>query len=252
MPWCAAAGRAAGVERGWRHALEKNGRRRRENRELPHRPESVDPGRGPGKGRTTIGPTPGETYRRPGDLSPPGPPLLVTQRFDRIEPCRPPRRPDAEEHADAAAQFDRIEGTNLEYTVNAAAEVVLADGRYYACDQGVWYVADSPDGPRSMSETRPIGVDDIPPSCPQGYHVPAEASCFISSATGTARNPTPWNGTGLPPNRTPQGLQLPGARCIALSRHHFVGSARNQCRTPFETVQFNRSCTSPSRHSIAG
>jgi hypothetical protein len=67
---------------------------------------------------------------------------------------------------DGPPEFDPIAGTGLRYAVNADAEVIFADGRYYACDQGVWYVADNPDGPWRVSETRPIGVEDIPPSCP--------------------------------------------------------------------------------------
>ena len=53
-----------------------------------------------------------------------------------------------------------------EYAVNTDAEVILADGRFYACDQGVWYISDDPIGPWRVSDTRPLGVDDIPPSCP--------------------------------------------------------------------------------------
>src|SRR3989454_1081611 len=67
---------------------------------------------------------------------------------------------------DGKAQFENIEGTDLEYAVNTDAEVILADGRYYACDQGVWYIADDPYGPWSVSDTRPLGVEDIPPDCP--------------------------------------------------------------------------------------
>ncbi len=67
---------------------------------------------------------------------------------------------------DGPAQFTAIEGTNLQYAVNTDAEVILADGRYYACDQGVWYISDDPDGPWSVSDTRPLGVEDIPPNCP--------------------------------------------------------------------------------------
>lgn len=67
---------------------------------------------------------------------------------------------------DGDPDFEPIEGTNLEYAVNTDAEVILADGRYYACDQGVWYIADDPDGPWSVSDTRPLGIEDIPPSCP--------------------------------------------------------------------------------------
>ena len=62
--------------------------------------------------------------------------------------------------------FAQIEGTELEYAVNTDAEVILADDRYYACDQGVWYVSDDPEGPWIVSDTRPVGIEDIPPSCP--------------------------------------------------------------------------------------
>jgi hypothetical protein len=44
--------------------------------------------------------------------------------------------------------------------------VILANGRYFACDQGIWYVADDPDGPWSVSDVRPIGIDEIPPTYP--------------------------------------------------------------------------------------
>ena len=30
----------------------------------------------------------------------------------------------------------------------------------------MWYIADDPEGPWSVSDTRPLGVEDIPPSCP--------------------------------------------------------------------------------------
>jgi hypothetical protein len=67
---------------------------------------------------------------------------------------------------DGPPQFEPIRGTDLEYAVNADAEVILAEGRYYACDQGVWYVSDDPEGPWSVSDVRPVGVDEIPPSYP--------------------------------------------------------------------------------------
>src|SRR5206468_3494088 len=67
---------------------------------------------------------------------------------------------------DGDPEFVPIEGTDLQYAVNTDAEVILADGRYYACDQGVWYIADDPEGPWQVSDTRPLGVEDIPPSCP--------------------------------------------------------------------------------------
>ena len=67
---------------------------------------------------------------------------------------------------DGPPQFERIAGTDMQYVTNADIEVIFAGGRYYACDQGVWYVADDPEGPWQVSDLRPVGVDDIPPSCP--------------------------------------------------------------------------------------
>lgn len=67
---------------------------------------------------------------------------------------------------DGKPEFEPVEGTKLRYAVNTASQIIEADGRYYACEQGVWFIADSPDGPWRVSETRPNGVDEIPPSSP--------------------------------------------------------------------------------------
>ena len=115
---------------------------------------------------------------------------------------------------DGRPKFERIPGTNLKYAVNTDAEVLLDDERYYACDQGVWYVADDPDGPWQVSEDRPAGVDDIPPSCPLydvryvyvydvtptvvycGY-LPGYIGCYPYYGTvvfGTGYRYVPWRG----------------------------------------------------------
>ncbi|MFN8176822.1 MAG: carbohydrate-binding family V/XII [bacterium] len=109
-------------------------------------------------------------------------------------------------------QFEAVEGTDLQYAVNTDSQVILADGRYYLCDQGVWYVSDYADGPWSVSETRPLEVDDIPPSCPvynvryvyiyevtpdviyMGY-LPGYVGCFPYYGTvvyGTGYHYRPW------------------------------------------------------------
>lgn len=115
---------------------------------------------------------------------------------------------------DGDPEFEPIESTELEYAVNTDAEVLLDDGRYYACDQGVWYIADDPDGPWSVSETRPMGLEDIPPSCPVydvryvhvyestpdvvyvGY-LPGYLGCYPYYGTvvyGTGYHYRPWRG----------------------------------------------------------
>ncbi len=115
---------------------------------------------------------------------------------------------------DGPPQFEMIPGTDMQYAVNTDAQVILADGRYYACDQGVWYVADRPDGPWSVSDTRPLGVDDIQPDCPlynvryvyvfdssrdwvyMGY-LPGYIGCYPYYGTvlyGTGYRYKPWRG----------------------------------------------------------
>jgi hypothetical protein len=63
-------------------------------------------------------------------------------------------------------KFEKIPGTDLEYAVNTGKSVFKAGAKYYALDQGVWYEADSPNGPWKVSTTPPKQVDKIPASNP--------------------------------------------------------------------------------------
>lgn len=63
-------------------------------------------------------------------------------------------------------KFDKIPGTNLEYAVNTGKTVFKEGVNYYALDQGVWYEANSPNGPWKVSVKPPQDVNKIPPSCP--------------------------------------------------------------------------------------
>jgi hypothetical protein len=67
---------------------------------------------------------------------------------------------------DGAPQFRKITGTSVEYAVNTASEVLRIKGRYYACDQAVWFVADSPEGPWVVCDQVPEEVQEIPPESP--------------------------------------------------------------------------------------
>jgi len=67
-------------------------------------------------------------------------------------------------------QFRPIEGTGMEYAVNTNSEVIHAQGRYYAIQHGVWFVADSPFGPWEVADTIPAEIYTIPPSSPL-FHV---------------------------------------------------------------------------------
>ena len=57
----------------------------------------------------------------------------------------------------------------MEYAINTSAEVIHADGRYYAVQHGVWFVADSSLGPWAVADMIPAEIYTIPPSCPL-YH----------------------------------------------------------------------------------
>ncbi len=67
---------------------------------------------------------------------------------------------------DGNPQFEAIPGTLLKYAVNSDQQVLLAERRYYACIDAVWYVADASKGPWSVATERPEGVDLIPPESP--------------------------------------------------------------------------------------
>jgi len=71
---------------------------------------------------------------------------------------------------DGTPEFKVMEGTQIEYAVNTGSAVLRVDGRYYACDQGAWYIAEGPTGPWMVSDHRPDGVDSIPPTNPH-YNV---------------------------------------------------------------------------------
>jgi len=67
---------------------------------------------------------------------------------------------------DGAPRFEEIPGTPLAYALNTPDSVLRDDGRYWACEQGVWYAAPAAEGPWAVSDQRPPHVDQLPPSVP--------------------------------------------------------------------------------------
>lgn len=67
---------------------------------------------------------------------------------------------------DGQPKLEPIEKTKMTYAVNTSSAVIYAGGRYYFCDQGVWYDSASPKGPWTVSITIPAEISQIPPSCP--------------------------------------------------------------------------------------
>ena len=68
---------------------------------------------------------------------------------------------------DGDPKFVPIEGTRTEYAINTPTSVLRIAGRYYACDNAVWFVADDPTGPWALADSVPSDeVDQLPPSVP--------------------------------------------------------------------------------------
>lgn len=65
-----------------------------------------------------------------------------------------------------APQFVVIPSTTVEYAINTPNSVLLAGGKYYCCDQGVWFVSAAATGPWSFCSSVPQVIYTIPPTCP--------------------------------------------------------------------------------------
>lgn len=67
---------------------------------------------------------------------------------------------------DGDPQFKAIEGTKMSYAVNTDKSVLLIGGRYYCCDQAIWFESSAATGPWTVSTKVPDEVQSIPPDCP--------------------------------------------------------------------------------------
>ena len=69
-----------------------------------------------------------------------------------------------------APNFRPIPGTQIEYAVNTADQVLKVGDKYYACYQGAWFVSSAPTGPWVLADSVPPAIRTIPPSSPM-YNV---------------------------------------------------------------------------------
>ncbi len=67
------------------------------------------------------------------------------------------------------ASFKKIDGLNLEHAVNTESSVFKDKNTYYLCDNAIWFVSNSPNGPWAVSDKRPNEINKIPASNPK-YH----------------------------------------------------------------------------------
>ncbi|MCB8877288.1 hypothetical protein [Acidisoma silvae] len=65
-----------------------------------------------------------------------------------------------------APNFVPIPGTAMTYATNTAFQVIGAEGKYYCCYQGAWFVAPAPSGPWMLATAVPPAIYTIPPTSP--------------------------------------------------------------------------------------
>jgi hypothetical protein len=63
-------------------------------------------------------------------------------------------------------KFEPVAGTPLTYAVNTSFDVLRAGDVHYACWQGAWFTAPTPNGPWVLAATVPDVIYTIPPSNP--------------------------------------------------------------------------------------
>jgi hypothetical protein len=65
-----------------------------------------------------------------------------------------------------APKFEPIAGTEITYAVNTSFDVIRVGESYYACWQGAWFMAPSPNGPWTLAAAVPPAIYAIPPASP--------------------------------------------------------------------------------------
>ncbi len=67
---------------------------------------------------------------------------------------------------DGEPKFEPIEETTLYYAVNTESQVIRAGSQYFCAEEGVWYVANDPQGPWQVATEVPDEIRAIPASSP--------------------------------------------------------------------------------------
>ncbi len=71
---------------------------------------------------------------------------------------------------DGTPAFRPIESTTVQYAYNTPFSVFLVDGKYYACNNAVWFEAPTPTGAWTVTSEVPKAIYTIPPTSPK-YNV---------------------------------------------------------------------------------
>jgi hypothetical protein len=128
---------------------------------------------------------------------------------------KPGAAPDLTVRYDGEPQFTEVQDSPVRYAVNSPYAVFDVYGRYYCCDEGIWYDSECAVGPWLVSTWVPPAIYLIPPSCPYyfttfcrifsvsssaiycGYY-PGYRSCYVWGGTvvyGTGWRYRCWSGS---------------------------------------------------------
>ncbi len=64
---------------------------------------------------------------------------------------------------DGEPKFEPIPGTSITLAQNTDKTVMKIDGKYYCCDNAIWFIAEGPKGPWAVCDAVPEEVQKIPP-----------------------------------------------------------------------------------------
>jgi hypothetical protein len=95
---------------------------------------------------------------------------------------QPGPAPDLAVRYDGEPQFTEVQESPVRYAVNTPYAVFGVYGRYYCCEEGIWYDSEYAVGPWSVCSWVPPAIYLIPPSCPFYY----ATYCRIFSVTPRA------------------------------------------------------------------
>lgn len=103
----------------------------------------------------------------------PGTPQSAEALIDNAIPegTKVPRETQMQDpQIDGAAQLAPIAGTPLHYVMNSGTPIVEVDAHsWYACQNGLWFVATSLSGPWTIADSVPAVIYAIPPDSPLHY-----------------------------------------------------------------------------------
>ena len=110
--------------------------------------------------------------------------------------------PMASPQMDGAPQLAAIDGTPLHYVMNSATPIIEVDPQaWYACQNGVWYVGTSANGPWSVATQVPQVIYTIPTTSPLHYLTCVQV--YGSTPSEVYEGYTPgYYGTEVAPDQT--------------------------------------------------